>query len=334
MSARELQAISLYTGVGGLDFGFEAAGFHTAVAVEMDATACRTVRLNRPDWGLIEGDIHDVDSDRILTTAGLKPGQADILIGGPPCQPFSKSSYWVKGDSPRLDDPRADTLTAYLRVLRDTRPRAFLLENVYGLVYKGKDEGMRHLLDGIQAINLEVGTNYTVAWKMLNAAHYGVPQIRERVFLIGSRDGLTFKFPAPTHESRAEAGLLDDREPFRTAWDAIGDLPANPNEPSLDVGGKWGSLAAHHPGGTELPFPYESRTRRTSVRMAHALLELSPQACEGPTVLDDSGAAGIGDRSVSLAQSQAKHPRAVSAPNLSGQFNLRLWTHGGAEDDR
>ncbi len=171
------------------------------------------------------------------------------MIGGPPCQPFSKSSYWVKGDAPRLDDPRADTLTAYLRVLRDTRPRAFLLENVYGLVYKGKDEGLRHLLDGIEAINREVGTDYRVAWKMLNAAHYGVPQMRERVFLIGSRDGLQFEFPAPTHESRAEPGLLDDREPYRTAWDAIGDLPANPGEPSLEVGGKWGALLPTIPEG-------------------------------------------------------------------------------------
>ena len=73
------------------------------------------------------------------------PGEADVLIGGPPCQPFSKSSYWVSGDARRLDDPRADTLTAYLRVLRDTQPRMFLLENVPGLAYKGKDEGMKHL---------------------------------------------------------------------------------------------------------------------------------------------------------------------------------------------
>src|SRR5271168_1190805 len=127
-----LTAISLYTGVGGLDFGFEAAGFRTAVAVEMDPIACRTVRLNR-EWPVLEGDIHEMNSETILDAAGLRPGEADVLIGGPPCQPFSKSSYWVSGDARRLDDPRADTLTAYLRVLRDARPRMFLLENVPGL---------------------------------------------------------------------------------------------------------------------------------------------------------------------------------------------------------
>ncbi len=242
MTARKLTAISLYTGVGGLDFGFEAAGFETVAAVEIDPVACRTMRLNRPEWRLLEGDIHEISSQTILETAGLKLGEADVLIGGPPCQPFSKSSYWVNGDASRLDDPRADTLTGYLRVLRDTRPKAFLLENVYGLVYKDKDEGLRHLLEGIDQINHETGTQYAVSWKMLNAAHYGVPQIRERVFLIGSRDGTVFQFLAPTHGEAGENGLLECRESYRTAWDAIGDLLRMPNEPSLAVGGKWADL--------------------------------------------------------------------------------------------
>lgn len=245
----QLTAISLYTGIGGLDFGFEAAGFHTVVAVELDPVACRTVRRNQPAWGLLEGDIHAISSEMILQTAGLAPGEADVLIGGPPCQPFSKSSYWVNGDALRLDDPRADTLSAYLRVLRDTRPKAFLLENVYGLAYKGKDEGLRHLLDGIERINHEIGTRYTVAWKMLNASHYGVPQNRERVFLVGCRDGTPFKFPSPTHAPAAEISLFDSREPLRTAWDALGDLPRHPTEPSLEVGGKWGALLPSIPEG-------------------------------------------------------------------------------------
>src|SRR5262245_24535820 len=104
-----LNVISLFTGVGGLDFGFEAAGFETTVAVEMDAVSCRTLRLNR-HWPVIERDIHELTSKELLLTAGLRKGQADVLIGGPPCQPFSKSGYWARGDALRLDDPRADTL--------------------------------------------------------------------------------------------------------------------------------------------------------------------------------------------------------------------------------
>lgn len=248
MSRKRLTSISLYTGIGGLDFGFEAAGFHTAAAVEFDAVACRTLRLNRPNWNVLEGDIHKITSKEILNSAGLRPGEPDVLIGGPPCQPFSKSSYWVNGDALRLDDPRADTLTAYLRVLRDTKPKAFLLENVYGLAYKGKDEGLRLLLDGINLINRETGTNYSVNWKMINAVQHGVPQGRERVFLIGSRDGRKFKFPNPTHGSSEETGIIGALEPYRTAWDAIGDLDQTSSNMS-DVGGKWGDLLPSIPEG-------------------------------------------------------------------------------------
>lgn len=244
-----LRTVSLFSGVGGLDFGFEAAGFETSVAIELDAVACRTMRLNRPAWTVIESDIHEVPSSQILRDAKVGVGELDMLIGGPPCQPFSKSGYWFQGGTRRLDDPRADTLTAYLRVLRDLQPRAFLLENVHGLVYRGKDEGLRHLIEGVDRINEEVGTSYKVNWKALNAAHYGVPQTRERVFLIGSRDGRDFRFPDQTHCRSDQIDLLSDREPFRTAWDAIGDLPEHPNEGSLAMTGKWADLLPSIPEG-------------------------------------------------------------------------------------
>jgi DNA (cytosine-5)-methyltransferase 1 len=134
--------ISLYTGAGGLDLGFEAAGFEVACAVEMDDEAVQTLRSNR-DWAVIHRDIHDVPSREILAEGSLDVGEADVLIGGPPCQPFSKSGYWANGDTMRLDDPRAGTMAAYLRVLRDTLPKTFFLENVPGLAYRGKSEGPR-----------------------------------------------------------------------------------------------------------------------------------------------------------------------------------------------
>ncbi len=243
------KVISLFSGVGGLDFGFEAAGFETAVAVELDATCCQTIRMNRA-WPVLEGDIHQISSAQILEAAGLRPGEPDALIGGPPCQPFSKSGYWARGDSGRLDDPRANTLTAYLRVLRDTRPRAFLLENVRGLAYDGKDEGLRHLLEGIEQVNRGAKTRYRVEWRTLNAADFGVPQIRERVFLIGSRDGKRFQFPEPTHAEASEPSLFSEGKPrYRTAWDALGDLPQVDDDPALVVSGKWAALLPTIPEG-------------------------------------------------------------------------------------
>src|SRR5437870_13351847 len=104
----QFKVVSLYTGAGGLDYGFEAAGFETAVAIDFDSDSCETVKANR-GWPVICDDIHNAPSHRILEAARLRKGQVDVLIGGPPCQPFSKSSYWVSGDSRRLDDPRATT---------------------------------------------------------------------------------------------------------------------------------------------------------------------------------------------------------------------------------
>ena len=86
-------AVSLYTGAGGLDLGLEAAGFGTRIAVEMDDDCVATLRANR-DWPIIHRSIHDISSQELMAAAGLEPGEADILIGGPPCQPFSKCGYW------------------------------------------------------------------------------------------------------------------------------------------------------------------------------------------------------------------------------------------------
>lgn len=237
-----LKAISLFSGIGGLDFGFEAAGFETRVALDLDPVACAMMRFNR-DWPVLEGPIADISSSSILNAAGLTTGEADVLIGGPPCQPFSKSGYWVRGDASRLSDPRADTLGQYLRVLKDTLPKAFLIENVPGLAYRGKAEGIEAIRAGIVAINKQVGTEYSFEFKVLNAAEYGVPQIRERVFIVGSRDGARFEFPSPTH------GDSPSLQPFRTAWDAFAGLP-NPAElGSLKAQGKWADLLPSIPEG-------------------------------------------------------------------------------------
>jgi DNA (cytosine-5)-methyltransferase 1 len=243
------KTISLYTGAGGLDLGLEAAGFHTTVAVEFDRWACETIRHNRPTWYLFENDIHDVKSEEIMKKGKLQPYEASLLIGGPPCQPFSKSAYWANGDTKRLDDPRADTLTAYLRVLRDLKPKAFLMENVFGITYKGKDEAVELLKNIINKINKEEGTKYTFELSVLNAANYGVPQIRERVFIIGSRDGKRFKFPPITHhEPEKLKGTFLNLEPWRTAWDAIGELENQEHE-NLSVKGRWGDLLPSIPEG-------------------------------------------------------------------------------------
>lgn len=245
-SVNSFSTISLFAGVGGLDFGFEAAGFETVAAVEMDRACCKVLRANR-SWPLVEDNIHNVTTLQLLATAGLGVGDVDMLIGGPPCQPFSKSGYWATGDSLRLGDERADTLAAYLRVVEESRPRALLLENVSGLAYRGKDEGLKQILGEIEAINRRTGTNYRPAWRVLNAAAYGVPQFRERVFIVASRDGTEFTFPEA--QFGPEDTLGPGQSAYRTAWDAIGDLPPQPDDENLAAGGKWAGLLPTIPEG-------------------------------------------------------------------------------------
>jgi DNA (cytosine-5)-methyltransferase 1 len=224
---RKPTVISLFTGAGGLDLGFHAAGLKTAVAVEMNHDSCETLRKNKSrehPWEVIEDRVENVSSDKLLAAANLKPGETDVLIGGPPCQPFSKSGYWARGDSGRLKDPRANTLAEFLRILKDTQPRAFLLENVSGLAYSGKEEGFTFLLREIDKINAALKTSYKVKAQVLNAADYGVPQTRERIILVGARDGQDFIFPEPRFFDPESAPVLAKaHEPWRTAWDALGN---------------------------------------------------------------------------------------------------------------
>lgn len=249
-----LTAISLYTGAGGLDLGFEAAGFETRVAIEMDDDCVATLRANR-SWPVVHRSIHDATSADLLDAAGLEPGEADVLIGGPPCQPFSKCGYWATGDARRLADSRASTVEAYFRVLRDTKPRAFLMENVAGLAFRGKDEGVELIRQIVASINREQGTSYNVELLVLNAADFGVPQTRERAFLIGARDGSLFGQLAPTHRPIAagtkgsQLAFALDLPRYRNAWDAIGDLEHDDN-PELRLRGKWADLLPSIPEGS------------------------------------------------------------------------------------
>jgi len=247
----KLKVISLFSGAGGLDYGLEAAGFETSVCIEMEKNCCNTLRANR-HWPVLEGKIEDFSTKEILKTAGLKVREAALLVGGPPCQPFSKSGYWRTGDSLRLDDPRANTLEEYMRVLEESLPKAFILENVYGLAYKGKDEGLIFLQERLNDINRRKKTKYSFIPKVLNAAQYGVPQVRERVFIIGARDGREFIFPEPklVPSDFSNARELFQFESYRCTWDAIGDLDSESEDsfPSK-VGGSWGDLLPSIPEG-------------------------------------------------------------------------------------
>lgn len=237
--------ISLFSGAGGLDLGLERAGFDLRLCVELDATARMTIKKNRPGWRLaIPGDVHKISAKDILRQARLRPRELVLLAGGPPCQPFSKAGYWATGDSGRLKDDRSKTLNAYLDLVEYALPQVILLENVKGFVFNRKDEGLKLIQSRLAAINRSKGVSYQPVALHINAADYGVPQLRERIFLIAHRDGKAFSLPDATHGPRSSSG-----EPFRTAWHAIGDLDMDIWPAYLNVTGAWAKLLPSIPEG-------------------------------------------------------------------------------------
>ena len=293
---KNLHTISLFTGAGGLDIGLEKAGFSARLCVEVDEVARATLKNNRPKWKLAEpGDVHDLSPQVALEQAGLNPGELALLAGGPPCQPFSKSSYWVTGDSGRMKDPRSGTLKAYLELVEYALPATILLENVKGLTYSGKDEGLQLLTKGLRDINNRTGTNYVPHILHINAAQFGVPQFRERVFLIAHCEGKAFRAPAPTHGQNSDEDS-EKLQPYRTAWDAIGDLEESYHE-DLKVTGKWADLLPsiiegnnyqwHTPEGGGMPL-FGRRTRFWSFLLKLAknqpswTIQAQPGSATGP----------------------------------------------------
>ncbi len=239
-----LSLISVYTGAGGLDLGFEAAGFSTKIAVEMDRNARVTLSHNRPNWVQPEeGDALKLSGDDLLELAGLKRREVDALIGGPPCQPFSKSAFWAAGSTRRLDDPRARTLSAMLDFAEAMLPRVLVIENVRGIAYREKDEAMKLVETRLAEINKRHSTSYETVVTYLQATEFGVPQIRERAFLVSFRDGQRFEAPTPIAGEGRKCVVA-------TAWDAIGGMELSDAQgEQLAARGKWADLLSSIPEG-------------------------------------------------------------------------------------
>ena len=172
MAARTV--ISLYSGCGGLDLGLKRAGFDPVLCIEVSKDCCHSLRLNNVCQNVLEAPIEEVSSQRITEITKLRPGELDLLSGGPPCPPYSKSRFYRKEKPRALQDPAAITLREYLRVLEDLRPRAFLMENVPGLKYDVHKDAFNLVLHTASDLG------YSVTESIVTAADYGVPQIRRR----------------------------------------------------------------------------------------------------------------------------------------------------------
>jgi DNA (cytosine-5)-methyltransferase 1 len=200
-----LEAIDLFAGAGGLSLGLEAAGFVPKAAVESVPDACATYRSKHPETKVFEADISTVDFKAMR-------GCFALVAGGPPCQPFSIGGKRLAADDPRNGIPQ------FLRALRELRPGAFVLENVAGMAAGARQPYLLAVIGQMEQLG------YSTTWRVLEAADFGVPQKRRRLFIVGTKSADRFGFPPATHGSGV-------RRPYRSAGSVIGHEapPGRPN---------------------------------------------------------------------------------------------------------
>lgn len=218
---RSSTALSLFSGAGGMDLGICQAGFDILACIEMDPYCCETLRTWVQREGhrtaVIEQDIREIDPSSLIAQLDLRPGQLDLLAGGPPCQAFSQI-----GKRASLTDKRGLLLFEMVRFAEALQPRAILIEQVKGLLNardaRGRPGGVLELfLDELKRLG------YVPTWQVLNAGDYGVPQLRQRVFIVATPPPNGFMFPPPSHTKSGPGSLLA-LPPYVTAGEALNGL--------------------------------------------------------------------------------------------------------------
>jgi DNA (cytosine-5)-methyltransferase 1 len=217
-----MKAMSLFSGAGGMDVGIKKAGFDVLAALEIDKYCCQTLRaaVERENTNtiVIEGDIREVDPKNICDRLSLQPKQLDLLFGGPPCQPFS-----LAGKQNGLHDDRGPLLFEIIRFAEYIKPKVILLEQVKGLLSAKGKKGDKGGVFNLFLSELE-RVGYIPKWQVCSAADYGVPQLRERVFVVATRGQNGFAFPEKTHVPQSDHLSLFDTQPYATVGEALSGL--------------------------------------------------------------------------------------------------------------
>jgi DNA (cytosine-5)-methyltransferase 1 len=208
--------VDLFAGAGGLSLGFEQAGFYIAAAVEYDPIHAATHEYNFPECSTICRSVADIDGDYIRTHSSIGKADVDVVFGGAPCQGFSMIGKRA------LDDPRNGLVYHFVRIVSELKPKYFIFENVRGLTVGEHKKFLSEIIAEFKAQGYKVQEDYRV----LNAVNFGVPQDRQRLFLMGARKGQRLpEYPVKTHELPGANLDLGFTETTPTVWEALGDLP-------------------------------------------------------------------------------------------------------------
>jgi DNA (cytosine-5)-methyltransferase 1 len=205
---KDVVAISLFSGAGGLDLGAQMAGARVVSCVDFDDDSIATLKANRAfeDCDIHHADVSKFDTKLFKKRLATERGADVIVIGGPPCQPFSKNGYWVKNENRlAMKDPR-NMIRQFFRVVKELEPDGFLLENVESILHPTNKEAIRY----IERRASELGFSYKLV--RTNAADFGVPQRRKRVFIFGTRGHINGAMPLRTHCSAEEREIFPELE--------------------------------------------------------------------------------------------------------------------------
>ena len=222
-------AVDLFAGAGGMTLGFEQAGFDVLAAVELNPIHCAIHEFNFPLWSILCANIEHISGEEIRKHCQIQNQEIDVIFGGSPCQGFSTIGKRA------INDPRNALLFHFLRLILELKPKYFVIENVPGLTLGEHQKILLEIIEEFEKKGYQVEKNYQV----LNAANYGVPQNRARLFLLGCRQGLNLpKYPQPQTKpeiSQKSKYIIDnlDLPATPTVWDAIGDLPEIEKYPEL-----------------------------------------------------------------------------------------------------
>lgn len=232
-------ALSLFSGAGGMDLGVSEAGFEILASIEKDPYCCETLRFAAEAGNLktkvIETDINNISPLQLMNELSLQIGELDLLFGGPPCQPFSQI-----GKKKGLEDERGLLLFQMTRFAEVFQPKVILIEQVKGLLSARGRSGEKGAILQLLLTELEK-LDYVPKWKVINAVNYGVPQLRERVFIVATKEFNGFKFPDPTHIPKLQPSLLNDLKPYVT----VGEVIAGLGQPELKNGGDYQRVDSH-----------------------------------------------------------------------------------------
>ncbi len=265
------KVISLFSGAGGLDLGFEKAGFRTLFATDIWGVACETLKKNHLADEVYCGDIRTID----FTAIKQKYGQIDCLIGGPPCPPYSQTRHYLIGKADGFDDEHAGfAVPEYFRALEELKPKVFFFENVDGFCFKTHQAEFEYLKDK----SADLG--YSITYKVVNCANYGVPQTRKRFICVGVKKPLPpFVFPEETH---ADPEKHTGKKPWVTCGEVISEFDnITEEEKSQRPGAKDYDLLCQIPAGDNYLFFTEKRGHPNPLfkwksRYWTFLLKLSP----------------------------------------------------------